>query len=84
MKEAELTEEERHIISMMNLPQVPKTVVEGEYDGERAVFICLVTEGEPGKMDLTPLAMLLRDSDVPKVKATSAENKPMIHLPGGN
>lgn len=83
MKQAELTDEEKHVVTMMNLPQVPKTVVEGEYGGERAVFICLVTEGDaPGKTDLTPLAMLLRDSDVAKVRATSAENKPLIHVPG--
>jgi hypothetical protein len=49
-------------------PRIPTATVEGFYDGERAVFICIIDQDEKTKqVDITPVAMLLREEDIKKV-----------------
>ncbi len=63
-----LTEDEKVLAHILKDPRVPVGTIEGFYKEERAVFLVLVDQDEKtGKVDLTPVAMMLRDEDIKHV-----------------
>jgi hypothetical protein len=80
---ADLTKEERVAVFMLKDPRFPVAPVEGTFHGKRAIFVCSVEQGDgDAKVDLTPLAMILRDEDVPHCAMTQegVEKEPLIKL----
>lgn len=86
-----LTKEEKAVNIMLSSPQFPTACVEGTYQGERAVFICLVDYHDPknpqGGYDITPLARLLEEEDLKHIRGNEGQPlgapAPKIITPGG-
>jgi uncharacterized Rossmann fold enzyme len=71
-----ITQDERVLSALLKDPRTPMGTVEGFYDGDRAVFLCLIDQDETtGKTDITPVAMLLREEDIPKVTRPQGEDE---------
>ena len=79
-----ITKEEKVIAHMLKDPRIPMGTVEGFYKEERAVFLCIVDQDEvTGKVDITPVAMLLREEDIPHVtRPEEDEPEPKVILVG--
>jgi hypothetical protein len=80
-----LTNDEKAIALAVKDPRFPMSCVEGTFRGERAVFICLMDQAPTGRgYDMTPIAMLLREEDMPHVRGNEDEapgdNSPKIIL----
>lgn len=77
-----ISKDERALSYAIKDPRFPVATVEGEYDGERAVFLCLVDQDEKTeKVDLTPVAMLLREEDIPKVTREPEATENRLYVP---
>lgn len=64
-----VTKDERASISILREPQFPIGAVEGQFKGERRVFLCLMGRDAAGKLVVeAPLAMLLTEDDFKEIK----------------
>jgi hypothetical protein len=80
-----LNKDEKALMLALKDPRFPMSCVEGTFKGERAVFICLMDAADNGRgYDMTPIAMLLREEDMPHVRGHEDEapgdNSPKIIL----
>jgi len=67
-----LSKEEKVVAQLLSDPRFPTACVEGEFKGERAVFVCLIDYHNPKKptegYDITPLAKVLEKHELKHVK----------------
>jgi hypothetical protein len=77
-----ITKEERTIAHILRTPSIAVSAIEGFYDGDRAVFLCIPSDDGEGKGEVTmvPVAMLLREEDIKKVSRPAPA--PTIIKPG--
>jgi hypothetical protein len=74
-----ITREEKIMSYAVKDPRIPMATVEGFYDGERAVFICMVDQDpKTKKIDITPVAMLVREEDIQKITRPEEAEAPQI------
>jgi hypothetical protein len=78
-----ITREEKIMSYAIKDPRIPMATVEGFYDGERAVFICMVDQNpKTDEVDITPVAMLVREEDIKKITRPES-NEPKIIISNG-
>lgn len=76
-----LTKDEKALGIAIKDPRFPMSCVEGTFHGSRAVFVCLMDESPTGQgYDMTPIAMLLREEDMPHVRGDT-DNAPGDNAP---
>jgi|LNFM01.1.fsa_nt_gb hypothetical protein len=64
-----ISKDERATTSILRENSFPVAAVEGEYKGERRVFLCLMGRDKEGKLAIeAPLAMLLSEDDFKDIK----------------
>jgi len=69
-----LTKDEKTLTVAIKDPRFPMSCVEGTFHNKRAVFVCLMDQSPSGRgYDMTPIAMLLREEDMPHVRGNKDE-----------
>lgn len=78
-----ITKEERTIAHILRTPTVAVSAIEGFYNEERAVFLCVPSMDEGEEAQLIPVAMLLRKEDMKLVSRPNPENDSKLIIEKG-